>query len=330
MLETALEPISLDSIKALIRSDFDQLNALIKEKLYTDVPLVEDMSHYIVESGGKRIRPLLALLAAKALGYEGDQHILLAAIVEFIHTATLLHDDVVDQADHRRGRQTANLVWGNDYAVLVGDFLYSRAFQMMVELKRLSVMEIFASTTNKISEGEVLQLINCGNLAITEKDYYQTIYYKTAKLFEATTQLAGIIQDAPRQHCEALAVFGKEFGIAYQLTDDALDYEGDTELTGKKIGQDLSEGKLTLPLIYALERGNEQQQAIIRAAIENKQQDNLHEIQKVIYDTHAIAYTKNAAKTAVRNAIDALIDLPDSEYCDGLINLARFLIERAR
>lgn len=330
MSDTAIQSPSLASVKTLVQDDFNRLNALIRAKLYTDVPLVEDMSHYIVESGGKRIRPLLAILAAKALGYEGDQHILLAAIVEFIHTATLLHDDVVDRADHRRGKQTANLVWGNDYAVLVGDFLYSRAFQMMVELGRLSVMEIFASTTNKISEGEVLQLINCGNLAITEKDYYQTIYYKTAKLFEATTQLAAVIQDAPRHHQDALATFGKEFGIAYQLTDDALDYEGDTDITGKKIGQDLSEGKLTLPLIYALECGNEKQQTIIKTAIENKQQDNLHEIQQVIHDTRAIIYTKNAAKIAVRNAVDALVDLPDSKYCDGLITLTQLLIERAQ
>lgn len=330
MSETAIHTASLAGIRDLIQDDFDRLNRLIREKLYTEVPLVEDMSHYIVESGGKRIRPLLALLAAKSLGYQGDQHILLAAIVELIHTATLVHDDIVDQADHRRGRQTANLVWGNDYAVLVGDFLYSRAFQLMVELKRFEVMEIFASTTNKISEGEVLQLLNCSNLAITQKQYYQTIYYKTAKLFEATAQLAALIQDAPAHHYQALSVFGKEFGMAYQLTDDALDYDGDSELTGKKIGQDLSEGKLTLPLIYALEHGNQTQQAIIKTAIEHKQQANLSDIQTVIHETHAIAYTKNAAKKAVSNAIETLIDLPNSQYRDGLIDLAQFLIERSQ
>lgn len=330
MTDTAIQIPSLASIQALTKGDFDRLNILIKAKLYTDVPLVEDVSHYIIESGGKRIRPLLALLAAKALGYDGDHHVLLAAIVEFIHTATLLHDDIIDQANHRRGKETANLLWGNSYAVLVGDFLYSRAFQMMVELQNLTVMDIFASTTNKISEGEVLQLMNCGNLNVTEADYHQTIYYKTAKLFEATTLLAAVIQDAPDHHREALTTFGREFGIAYQLTDDALDYDGNADLTGKKIGQDLSEGKLTLPLIYALDRGNEKQQALIKAAVQNRQQDNLHDIQQVIHDTRAIAYTKNAAKIAVQNAIDALIDLPDSEYCDGLIHLSRFLIERGQ
>lgn len=328
--DTRINTSSLASIKLLVKDDFDRLNALIKAKLYTEVPLVEDMSHYIVESGGKRIRPLLALLAAKALGYTGDQHILLAAIVELIHTATLVHDDIVDQADDRRGRETANRVWGNDYAVLVGDFLYSRSFQLMVELQRLSVMDIFASTTNKISEGEVMQLANCGKLTLTEKDYYQTIYYKTAKLFEATAQLAAVIQDAPQHHYDALSTFGKEFGLAYQLTDDALDYDGHSDITGKKIGQDLGEGKLTLPLIYALEHGNQTQQAIIKHAIQHKQQNNLQDIQQIIHATRAIAYTKHAAKTAVNNAITALDNIPDSEYRDGMMDLAQFLSERSQ
>mgnify|MGYP000070696122 FL=1 len=325
-IEISINP--LEAIRTLIKPDFDALNALIQKQLYTDVPLVEDMSHYIVNSGGKRIRPMMALLAAKTLGYPGDQHILLAAIVEFIHTATLLHDDVVDQAEQRRGKKTANAVWNNGSAVLVGDFLYSRAFQMMVELGTLDVMDIFATTTNKISEGEVLQLMNCGNLALTEKEYFQTIYYKTAKLFEATTQLTAVVHQAPAAHIEAMATYGKQFGIAYQLTDDALDYEGDSDHTGKNIGQDLSEGKLTLPLIYALEQGTLAQQALIKTAIQNKSLEHLNQIQAAIQETHAITYTRTAAHTAVQTACDALENLPPSNYRQAMKNLALFLIER--
>lgn len=323
---TATNP--LEAIRTLIKPDIETLNALIKKQLYTDVPLVEDMSQYIVNSGGKRIRPMLALLSARALGYTGDQQFLLAAIVEFIHTATLLHDDVVDQADQRRGKKTANDVWSNGSAVLVGDFLYSRAFQMMVELGVLDVMDVFATTTNKISEGEVLQLMNCGNLALTEAEYFKTIYYKTAKLFEATTQLTAIIHKAPTTHIDAMAIYGKQLGIAYQLTDDALDYNGDSQNTGKTIGQDLSEGKLTLPLIYALERGNAKQQALIKTAIQNKGHNNLSDIQAAIHETKAIIYTKNAAKTAVKTACDALNILPPSEHREAMKNLALFLTER--
>lgn len=322
------EPSPIESIRAIVGKEFAALNQLIKQKLYTEVPLVEDMSHYIVDSGGKRIRPMLALLAAKAMGFTGDKHILLAAIIEFIHTATLLHDDIVDNAEQRRGHTTANVLWSNSSAVLVGDFIYSRAFQMMVELSSLKVMEIFSYTTNKISEGEVLQLMNCGNTEITREAYFTTIYYKTAKLFEATTCLTALIYNADEKSVQAMTEFGKQFGMAYQLTDDALDYAGNSTQTGKNIGQDLSEGKLTLPLIYALEQGNQTQKASIKQAITEKGHSNLEAIIETIRATDAIAYTQQQAQLAVNQACHALSALPASPARDAMHDLSQLLLQR--
>ena len=326
--ESSIATSPLEQVRAVVADEFVALNKIIKEQLYTEVELVEDMSHYIVNAGGKRIRPMLALLAAKAMGYSGSEHILLAAIIEFIHTATLLHDDIVDNAEQRRGQQTANVVWSNGSAVLVGDFLYSRAFQMMVQLRSLEVMDTFASTTNKISEGEVLQLVNCGDVNISEADYFKTIYYKTAKLFEATTHLTAVIYKAEPKWIDAMTTFGKQFGMAYQLTDDALDYEGNSEQTGKTIGQDLSEGKLTLPLIYALAHGKQSQQTLIKSAIENRGHDNLHAILETIHDTNAISYTKQQAQHAIDQACEALQQLPTSAAQYAMQQLTTFLLQR--
>lgn len=329
MITDTLITSPLASIRELMADDITALNQLISKQLYTEVALVNDMSQYIINSGGKRIRPLLALLSARAVATQNEDHTLLAAIIEFIHTATLLHDDVVDSAKIRRGLKAANLVWGNSTAVLVGDFLYSRAFQMMVKLKNMTVMDVLAHTTNKISEGEVLQLSNLGKLALTETDYHQTIYYKTAKLFEAATQLAAIVAGCNDNHITALQIYGKHFGMAYQLTDDALDYEGDSKTTGKNIGQDLSEGKLTLPIIVALANGDNKQQRLIEKAIQTRHTRYLNSVKQAIKDTHAIAYTKQAAKKEVDLALAALSVLPNSPYKQALNELAVFLIERA-
>ena len=313
---------------ALLDSDMRAVDKLIQTRLSSDVALINQMGHYIINSGGKRLRPLLALLSAKAFGYQGDDHISIATIVEFIHTATLLHDDVVDDSDMRRGRETANNVWGNEAAVLVGDFLYSRSFEMMVELKSMRIMEILAHATNTIAEGEVLQLLNCNDADTTEQRYLDVIHSKTAKLFEAASQLGAIISNRATEEEQAMATYGMHLGTAFQLIDDVLDYSADSTKMGKNVGDDLAEGKPTLPLIYAMKHGSADQAQLIRQAIEQGGLDDIEQILATIHATGAITYTAEMARVEASNAITALASLPENKYKDALIALAEFSISR--
>jgi octaprenyl-diphosphate synthase len=285
------------------------------------------MGNYIVNSGGKRLRPILVLLGSGAFQYQGNLHIELAAIVEFIHTATLLHDDVVDASMLRRGQKTANQRWGNEASVLVGDFLYSRAFQMMVDVNSMRIMEIMSETTNVIAEGEVQQLLNCHDPKTTEARYLKVIHNKTAKLFEAAAQMGAILANRPMEDEMAMAAFGRHLGTAYQLVDDVLDYNGTADEMGKNIGDDLSEGKPTLPLLHAMEHGTETQAALIRNAIEHGG-DDLEEIMEAIVSTGAISYTARRATEEADMAIEAISGLPASKYREALETLARFSVER--
>lgn len=307
----------------------DAVNKVILERLSSEVVLVNQLGHYIIDSGGKRLRPMLAVLAARAYGYEGTNHQLLAAIVEFIHTATLLHDDVVDESDLRRGQETANAMFGNAASVLVGDFLYSRAFEMMVDINSMRVMEILANATNVIAEGEVMQLMNVHDAETSETRYMEVIYCKTAKLFEAATRLGAVLCDRPKEEEEAIAHYGMHLGTAFQLIDDVLDYSSSSEDMGKNVGDDLAEGKPTLPLIYAMEQGNEAQSALIRKAIEQGGYDMIDEVQAVILQTGALDYTRNVAQQEADKAIEQLAHLPDSEYKQALEILALFSVQRS-
>lgn len=321
--------MDIKSIQALTDNDMQRVNQLIYKQLQSDVALVNQLGLYIVSSGGKRVRPMLSILSAKALGYEGDAHITLAAIVEFIHTATLLHDDVVDESDLRRGNATANAEFGNAASVLVGDFIYTRAFQLMVGLEEMRVMKILADATNVIAEGEVLQLMNCNDPDTTEQSYMQVIYSKTAKLFEAATQLAAVITRKDAATEEQLKLYGMHLGTAFQLVDDVLDYSADQAELGKSLGDDLAEGKPTLPLIYAMQHGTKEQVALIRQVIE---QGNgrafLDDVLKALADTDALNFTLNKAKEESQRAIACLASLPDSEYKEALIGLARLAVDR--
>ncbi|MBW7931211.1 MAG: polyprenyl synthetase family protein [Gammaproteobacteria bacterium] len=318
----------LDAVRGVVGDDWRAVNREIQAQLASDVALVNSVAHYIIGSGGKRLRPLLVLLAARACGYGGQQHVLGAAIIEFIHTATLLHDDVVDKSDLRRGQETANHVFGNQASVLVGDFLYSRAFQMMVQVGQMRIMEVLADATNTIAEGEVMQLMNCHDPETTEARYLQVIYRKTGKLFEAGMQIGAILAAQTLAVEEALVEYGKQVGLAFQLVDDALDYQADATELGKNIGTDLAEGKPTLPLIYALQRGSAREQLVIRHAIEKGGIDNLEAILGAIQTTGALAYTLSQARAASRKAIASLARLPDSLYKEALAQLAGFAVER--
>lgn len=305
------------------------VNQLIQEQVTSDVSLVNQLGFYIVNSGGKRLRPLLCVLACRALGIENNQHHTLAAIIEFIHTATLLHDDVVDESSLRRGQKTANEVFGNQASVLVGDFLYTRSFQMMVSLNKMRVMEILSDATNVIAEGEVMQLMNCNDPDTTEESYMQVIYCKTARLFEAATQLAAILTDKPDNIEKAMQDYGKYLGTAFQLVDDIMDYSSSSDDMGKNLGDDLAEGKPTLPLLYAMWHGTESQQSMIREAIEkNNGMDNLDAILTALADTKALEYTKAQALKAKQQALDALAQIPDSEYKEALKTLTEVAVER--
>lgn len=319
-------------IQQLIAPEMQAVNDLIQGRLQSDVVLVNQLSTYIINSGGKRLRPMLALLMAKACGYEGEKHIDIAAIVEFIHTATLLHDDVVDESDMRRGKDTANNVWGNQAAVLVGDFLYSRSFEMMVDVNEMRVMEIMAQTTNIIAEGEVLQLLNVNDADTTEARYMEVIYSKTAKLFEAACQLGAVLSGLPKEQEQCIAQFGVHLGNAFQLIDDILDYSTDSENLGKNVGDDLAEGKPTLPLILALARsekaGQTEDSALIRKAIEEGGLEHIQEILKIIDTTGSLTYTKEIAVEEIKNAIKSLDCLNNSEYKTALIDLAMFSSNR--
>ena len=316
-------------IKRLVEAEMTEVNQLIIRELRSDVVLINQIGHYIVSSGGKRLRPVLLLLVAKALGYGKDEHITLAAVIEFIHTATLLHDDVVDESSMRRGQDTVNELWGNSASVLVGDYLYSRSFELMVSVNNMRIMEILSRTTTAIAEGEVLQLLNCNNPATNEQKYLQVISRKTAILFSAAAQLAAVLVGAPEDIEISLKEYGLRLGIAFQLVDDALDYKADPEDLGKNIGDDLAEGKPTLPLIYAIEHGTEQQAELLRHTIKEGDRDRFKEVYEIIESTQAIEYTTIRAKEEANKAIEALVGIEHSEYKEALIRLAQFSVERS-
>ncbi|MEX1200323.1 MAG: octaprenyl diphosphate synthase [Methylophaga sp.] len=320
--------MDIQSIYALIRQDMDEVNAMIQQRLHSEVVLINQLGHYIINSGGKRLRPAIALLSARACGYQGDAHINLATIIEFIHTATLLHDDVVDHSQMRRGQETANSVWGNEASVLVGDFLYTRAFEMMVELDSMRLMQILSHTTNIIAEGEVLQLLNVHDAETTEQRYLQVIHHKTAKLFEAAGQLGAVLSKADIDTEKALGQYAMHLGSAFQLVDDLLDYSAQSDTLGKNIGDDLAEGKPTLPLIYAMRHGDKDQSALIREAIENGERNRIDDIIAIIQSTGAIDYTAQTAREEADAAKSALQRLPDSEYKTALLSLADFAVSR--
>jgi octaprenyl-diphosphate synthase len=320
--------MQLQDILAVVGDDFQAVDQLINEQLSSRVPLVEKIAAYIVTSGGKRIRPLLVLLTARALGYQGDQAVKLATVIEFLHTATLLHDDVVDKSDLRRGKPTANSNWGNPQCVLVGDFLYSRAFQMMVELGSLPVMNILSTTTCVIAEGEVLQLTNVRNPKITEEQYFTVIQGKTAQLFEASTEGAAALFDAPAEQQEALRRYGQLLGIAFQLVDDLLDYEGDTEELGKNVGDDLAEGKATLPLIHAIATAPEDGQKLVKQAIRKGGLDDMDSVMAVLASCGSMEYTRNKANECVAEAEKQLQLIPDSDAKAALIGLLKLAVQR--
>jgi octaprenyl-diphosphate synthase len=328
LVQTRSSAFDLETVRALVGDDWSAVNREIQAQLKSDVALVNSVAHYIIGSGGKRLRPLLVLLSARACGYNGDKHVLAAAIIEFIHTATLLHDDVVDESDLRRGQQTANSVFGNQASVLVGDFLYSRAFQMMVQIGQMRIMDVLADATNTIAEGEVLQLMNCNDPETTEDRYMQVIYRKTAKLFEAGLQIGAILADQTRAVEDALLAYGRHVGLAFQLVDDALDYQADRRELGKNIGDDLAEGKPTLPLIHALQRGSPKEQLIIRRAIEKGGLEEIDTILAAIQTTGALAYTFTKARDEAQLAIAALSRLPKSAFKDALVELAESSVER--
>jgi octaprenyl-diphosphate synthase len=328
-LKIAQTTLGLDEIQSCVDHDLQAVNGHIQERLRTEVALINQLSFYIVNSGGKRLRPILVLLSARALGYQGSKHIDLAAIIEFIHTATLLHDDVVDASELRRGKETANAVWGNEASVLVGDFLYSRAFEMMVTVKNMRIMEIMARATNVIAEGEVMQLLNSNDADTTEERYLEVIRCKTAKLFEAAAQAGAIVSGASHAQEEAMATYGRHIGTAFQLIDDVLDYSGSSQHIGKNVGDDLAAGKPTLPLIHALRHGDAQEVSIIRDAIEHGGREKIFQVLKAIESTDALAYTARSAQDEAAKAAEAIAVLPASPYREALYALAEFSVNRS-
>nr|VFJ77170.1 MAG: octaprenyl-diphosphate synthase [Candidatus Kentron sp. FW] len=320
--------IDFGAITELVRDDMRATDTLIEKQLHSDVVLVNQVARYIVHSGGKRLRPLLVLLGAYVFGGGIQSRIALAAIIEFIHTATLLHDDVVDASGLRRGQETANTLWGNEASVLVGDFLYSRSFQMMVEVGNMRIMQIFADTTNVIAEGEVMQLLNCNDPETTEERYLQVIRAKTAKLFEAAAQMGAVIHERSREEQQAMAAFGLHMGTAYQLIDDVLDYQGEIDEIGKNVGDDLAEGKPTLPLIHAMRVGEKSEAAAIRVAVREGQREEIGNIIRTVESTGAITYTAAAARAEADLALRALEAIPPSRYRDALKELVEFSIDR--
>ncbi|MGQ0523742.1 MAG: octaprenyl diphosphate synthase [Betaproteobacteria bacterium] len=320
--------MTIEAIREFIAADMEAVDRVIRSRLHSEVALIRQVAEYIISGGGKRLRPALLILAAGAFGYRGTHHHDLAAVIEFIHTATLLHDDVVDESALRRGRPTANSLFGNSASVLVGDFVYSRSFQIMVAMENMRVLKVLADATNVIAEGEVLQLMNCNNPDIDEQGYLQVIRYKTAKLFEAATRLGAILGGASRDEEDALATYGIHLGTAFQLIDDVLDYSGDHTTTGKNIGDDLAEGKATLPLIYAMEKGMPEQRTLIRHAIEQGGLADLSAVLAAIRETGAIEYARRQAGAESRTACAALARLPESPYRDHMLQLADFAITR--
>lgn len=313
----------------LMASEMQEVDAVIRQRLTSDVVLINQISHYIISAGGKRIRPMLVLLFANALGQQGRDRYELAATVEFIHTATLLHDDVVDESALRRGRETANALFGNAASVLVGDFLYSRAFQMMVSVNRMKVLNVLADATNVIAEGEVLQLMNMHDPDLAVADYLRVIRFKTAKLFEASARLGAVLADASSEVEEACAAYGRGLGTAFQLVDDLLDYEGTTSQLGKNVGDDLREGKPTLPLLVAMERASAEERALIRHAIEEGEVSRLSEIVEIVRRTGALEATREAARAEADKAALCLASLPPSKYREALLNLCVRSVDRS-
>ncbi len=321
--------MNLTDLMSPVAEDMRALDGVIRERLDSEVVLIRTIGEYIVGAGGKRMRPAMLLLVAKALGYQGQHHHILAGVVEFIHTATLLHDDVVDESDLRRGRSTANAVFGNAASVLVGDYLYSRAFEMMVECNSMRAMAVLSGATTIIAEGEVLQLLNVHDPDVSRERYLQVVRYKTAKLFEAAAQVGAILAQATPELEEAAAAYGRHIGTAFQLVDDVLDYSGDAEALGKNVGDDLREGKPTLPLIRVMEVGTPAEQQLIKQAIESGDAD-FAAVAQAIQNTDALAYTQQAAEAEAKLALDALALFPDSTFTQCLLSFGEFAVNRDR
>ena len=319
---------NFEDIQNLIRSDIQQTDQVLIDHLSSDVALINQMSQYIIGAGGKRLRPLLLLLSARATNYQGDHHHLMAVVIELIHTATLLHDDIVDESNTRRGKDTANEVWGNAASVLVGDFLYSRAFEMMVKPNSMRIMTLLSKATNEIAQGEVMQLLNCQNPALNEDEYYRVIERKTAVLFQAATQIGAILSNVDDKQESALKDYGLHLGNAFQIIDDVLDYESDFETMGKEVGDDLSEGKTTLPMIYAIENTTGEEQALLISAIENADNSKIKEIIRILQSVNAFDYTRQKAQESANLAKKALDALPDSDYKTAMILLCDLSLVR--
>ncbi len=320
--------MSPKDVFAVVATEFDAVNRRILDQLHSEVDLVETISQYLVDGGGKRVRPLLVLLSARCCGYQGEKHTLLATIIEFLHTATLLHDDVVDMSELRRGRSTANAVWGNASSVLVGDFLYSRAFQMMVELGDMQIMQILANSTNLISEGEVRQLVNAHNDNLTQKEYLEVIQAKTAVLFQASSHTSAVLSGVDKTLQVALRDYGMKLGLTFQLIDDLLDYDGDVAEMGKNVGDDLAEGKMTLPLIYTLENCSTEQAKLIRAAVKEDNHEHMAEIISLVRNCGALDYTRKCALREADAARELLQLLPRNRYRDALNDLVELAVNR--
>ena len=321
---------SLEEIRSLVSEEWSLLDQEIEKQLSSDIELINNISQYIVNSGGKRIRPLIVLLSARACGASDlDRIVKAAAMIEFIHTATLLHDDVVDNSDSRRGIKTAHQSFGNESTILVGDFLYSRAFQIMVQINHMGIMEVMSDATNTIAEGEVLQLINSGNPKINKEQYLEVIYRKTGKLFEAAMVVGGLLSNQSQTVLNTLQLFGKELGMAYQIVDDVLDYSSSFEIMGKDVGEDLAEGKVTLPMIYTLERAMPDMQEMIGRAILNKDSKNADKIIGSIQSTGSIASSVNDAKEKTEFALHSIQSLDNSKYKTALTNLAEIILHRS-
>ncbi len=320
---------SFNQIHTLMKSDLEIMDKILINRLDSNVDLISQMSQYIINSGGKRIRPLLLLLCAKSTNYEGEHAHAMAVVIELIHTATLLHDDVVDHSETRRGKESANELWGNAPSVLVGDFLYSRAFEIMVEPNSMQIMKILSKATNQISEGEVLQLLNIKNSKVTQSEYFEVIERKTACLFKASCQIAGILSKSDDKIFEALGTFGLHLGNAFQIIDDTLDYESDSSVLGKGIGDDLSEGKVTLPMIYALENTKKSEKEILYNSIKNPESTNIDNVVEILLSVNAFEYSRKVAKNESDKALNSLKDIPNSEYRSALQLLCKLSLDRS-
>lgn len=328
-LSQSTDPLS--SIRECVKDDLRAIDSLIINQLFSDIPLIQQITRHIIAGGGKRLRPLLVVLCARAAGYDDpdqNEHLELATIIEFVHTATLLHDDVVDASKLRRGKETANARFGNQASVLVGDFLYSRSFQMLTRRSNVPIMQVLSDTTNAIAEGEVLQLMNCNDPDITKEAYYAVIHRKTAKLFESSAEIGGMLGHLTQSQIQSLAHYGRQLGMAFQIVDDLLDYTADSAEMGKNIGDDLAEGKATLPLIHAMANATPYQAQQIKAAIEHGGLENLNTILEAIEQTQARDYCIQKAEYFANQAATALTNIPVSQFRDALTNLAHFVVHR--